>query len=77
MSAFIRYCSWRETHPMSGGVLRAKRDHVNEYIELRKRAFGVELAPLPKSLTLPCIDRKVEPPLGLAERDNSNALSTI
>jgi hypothetical protein len=52
MSSFIRYCSWRQTHPMSGGVIRAKVDHVRNYTEFRKRVFDVDLAPLPKSLQL-------------------------
>lgn len=52
MSAFIRYCSWQKTHPMSGGVFRARVDHVRNYLGLRKKVFDVELAPLPKSLQL-------------------------
>jgi len=49
MSSFVRYCAWRRTHPMSGGVMRVKLDHVSDYIGLRKRVFGIELVPLPKT----------------------------
>lgn len=56
MSSFIRYCAWRRTHPMSGGVGRVKLDNVSSYLELRKRLFGFELAPLPRSLKLPVIE---------------------
>ncbi len=52
MSSFIRYCALRKTHPMSGGVLRAKVDHVSEYIGLRRSTFGFEQVPLPKSLRI-------------------------
>ena len=53
MSMFIRYCAWRRTHPMSGGVMRVRRDGVKDYISLRRQAFGLELAPLPQSLPVP------------------------
>jgi hypothetical protein len=52
MSLFNRYCAWRRTHPMSGGVMRVLRDRVNDYRELRKEVFGYDLAPLPRSLRL-------------------------
>jgi hypothetical protein len=52
MSLFTRYCAWRRTHPMSGGVRRVRRDGVKEFLALRKETFGFELAPLPRSLPL-------------------------
>jgi hypothetical protein len=52
MSLFNRYCAWRRTHPMSGGVMRVRRDHVDDYLALRKQVFGFELVPLPRSLQL-------------------------
>ncbi len=78
MSSFIRYCSWRMTHPMSGGVLRTKLDHVSHYIGFRKRVFGVELAPLPTSLKA----HNADPGLGSPEAEavhslHSSSLSTI
>lgn len=57
MSLFVRYSSSRHTHPMSGGVLRVKRDCANDYLELRKTMFGCELAPLPQSLKLPSTEQ--------------------
>jgi hypothetical protein len=60
MSSFVRYCAWRRTHPMSGGVMRVKRDHVSDYIGLRKRVFGIELVPLPKSLRVSPTESSLE-----------------
>ena len=52
MSVFNRYCAWRRTHPMSGGIIRVRRDGVNDYISLRRQTYGFDLAPLPESLPL-------------------------
>ena len=56
MSVFSRFCAWRRTHPMSGGVMRIRRDNAADYIERRKETFGFELAPLPRSLQLPAAE---------------------
>jgi Radical SAM superfamily len=56
MSLFTRYCAWRRTHPMSGGVMRVRRDRVDDYLALRREAFGFELVPLPRSLQLSAAD---------------------
>ena len=56
MSLFGRYCAWRRTHPMSGGLRRVLLDGVNDLLPLRKETFGFELAPLPKSLQLPAAE---------------------
>jgi radical SAM superfamily enzyme YgiQ (UPF0313 family) len=61
MSSFIRYCAWRRTHPMSGGIIRVRLDHVSDYIELRKRVFGFEHAPLPQSLKLLATESTMSP----------------
>lgn len=53
MSAFYRYCAWRQTHPMSGGVRRLCRDSRSDYRSLRAEVFDMDLAPLPASLPLP------------------------
>ena len=53
MSLFSRYCAWRRTHPMSGGIKRVRLDGVDDYLSLRREAFGFNLAPLPQSLQLP------------------------
>ena len=78
MSTFIRYCSWRQTHPMSGGVIRAKVDHVRNYTEFRKRVFDVDLAPLPKSLQLQLPHPKSDSLTGaLNEIDSSKAIKSL
>ena len=61
MSAFVRYCSWRKTHPMSGGVLRVSLDRANEYAHLRRQRYGFDLAPLPQSLKLLAINESPNP----------------
>lgn len=78
MSSFVRYCAWRKTHPMSGGVVRVRLDHVSEYIDLRKRVFGYELAPLPKSLKL-LLHESHESPVDrvVASTMNAQSLSVI
>ena len=59
MSLFVRYCTWQQTHPMSGGVARVRLDGVNDFLALRKRTFGCELAPLPQSLQLPVAENQL------------------
>jgi len=61
MAVFIRYCAWRQTHPMSGGVKRVKRDSNRDLQSLRRQRFGIELAPLPISLKLSEVDSKGAP----------------
>lgn len=57
MSTFVRYSAWRQTHPMSGGIMRVKLDRATDLSSLRKKAYGFELAPLPKSLQVDPIER--------------------
>ncbi len=61
MSSFIRYCAWRKTHPMSGGVMRVSLDRASAYASLRKRTYGYDLAPLPQSLKLLAINEPTTP----------------
>ncbi len=61
MSLFVRYCVLRHTHPMSGGVMRVRRDGVDDYLALRRHTFGCELAPLPRSLALPAAEQLLAP----------------
>ncbi len=61
MSSFVRYSAWRRTHPMSGGVMRVRLDGVRDYLDLRQRVFGFELAPLPQSLKLPEAENLIRP----------------
>jgi len=49
---FTRFAAWQKMHPMSGGVSRVHRDASPDYRELRRKVFGIDLAPLPKSLEL-------------------------
>ena len=44
---------------MSGGVGKVRRDSVADYLELRKKQFGFDLVPLPKSLGLSKADAEL------------------
>lgn len=52
MALFVRYCAWRETHPMSGGIGRLTRDYARDYLHLRTKMYGFEYSPLPRSLSV-------------------------
>ncbi|MGZ3355210.1 MAG: hypothetical protein ACXVBO_10190, partial [Isosphaeraceae bacterium] len=69
-SLFNRYCTWRRTHPMSGGVMPVLRDRVDEFLPLRKDAFGFELVPLPRSLQLVAADSSLNRVINPHERAN-------
>jgi hypothetical protein len=56
-TVFNRYSALRKNHPMSGGVKRQRLDHVNDFLHLRRKLFGLELVPLPQSLALPEADQ--------------------
>jgi len=49
---FNRFAAERRTHPMSGGIGRVFRDRSTDYLYLRRKRFGISLAPLPASLQL-------------------------
>ncbi|HYV41825.1 MAG TPA: hypothetical protein VEO02_08570 [Thermoanaerobaculia bacterium] len=51
-SAQSRLASRLRTHPMAGGTWRLRRDRAQDYAALRRRLFGLDLAPLPGSLAL-------------------------
>jgi len=51
-TAFAWWCTYNGQHPMSGGLGRKRIDHVSDYINLRRRTFGFDLAPLPNCLQL-------------------------
>ncbi len=63
---FSRFSAWQQTHPMSGGISRVHRDSVTDYIDLRKREFGFELLPLPRSLELSKADAELNRRVKLA-----------
>ena len=52
LSAMSRMAAAHERHPMTGGVGRVRRDRAEDYAALRRRVFGVDRVPLPRSLTL-------------------------
>ncbi|OGE76731.1 MAG: hypothetical protein A3C85_02850 [Candidatus Doudnabacteria bacterium RIFCSPHIGHO2_02_FULL_48_21] len=56
---FNRYSVWRGLHPMAGGFWDIKRDHVSEYLDVRRQYYGYEHVPLPASLRLSEIDEKM------------------
>jgi hypothetical protein len=54
-----RYSAARQMPPMAGGAVRLRRDHVADYAALRRRCFGVDLAPLPRNLDLSPADEQL------------------
>jgi radical SAM superfamily enzyme YgiQ (UPF0313 family) len=60
MSLFTRYCAWRRTHPMSGGIRRVRLDRAQDFLSRRKETYGFELAPLPLSIQLPAAERLLQ-----------------
>jgi hypothetical protein len=53
---FHRWSAYKAVHPMSGGVARVKVDSASDYRVLRRSTFGIDLAPLPRSIALPAAD---------------------
>jgi hypothetical protein len=47
---FCRHSAARREHPLAGGIARVKVDRLADSIDLRRRRFGFDLAPLPASL---------------------------
>jgi hypothetical protein len=56
---FNRFSVWQKMHPMAGGVSRVQRDSFSDYHGLRKKTFGFDLVPLPKSLALSSADAEM------------------
>jgi radical SAM superfamily enzyme YgiQ (UPF0313 family) len=56
---FCRYAVWKRRHPMAGGVLRVCRDSASDYRHLRRKYYGLDLVPLPKSLDLSPADAEL------------------
>lgn len=48
----FRHYAKQGIHPMSGGMGKMFVDRVDDYINIRKKYFGIELAPLPDNLQL-------------------------
>ena len=56
---FSRYAAAKRMHPMSGGVGRVRVDSFANYRHLRRKQFGFEQVPLPKSLELSKADAEL------------------
>ncbi len=54
-----RLAAGRRRHAMAGGTFRVRRDRVDDYLPLRRRTFGLELAPLPPNLALSPADEEI------------------
>ena len=54
-----RLAAARRTHPMAGGTARVCRDRAADYLPLRRRRFGFDLAPLPRNLALTTADQEI------------------
>jgi hypothetical protein len=54
-----RLAARRRLHPMSGGVSRVRLDGVDDYLPLRRKLFGLDLAPLPTNLALSAADQAI------------------
>jgi hypothetical protein len=56
-SGFHRWSAAHRTHPMSGGIGCVRLDMSQQFIQERKKRFGVEMVPLPANLDLPEVDQ--------------------
>jgi Radical SAM superfamily len=56
-TVFNRYSALRKNHPMSGGIRRTRLDHIDDFLHLRRKCFGLEIVPLPQNLALPQTDQ--------------------
>lgn len=56
---FSRYAAAKRMHPMSGGIGRVLVDTADDYLELRRRRFGLTRIPLPSSLHLSQADAEL------------------
>jgi radical SAM superfamily enzyme YgiQ (UPF0313 family) len=50
---FHKYSCRIRFHPVSGGLRRVAVDRAEDYLPLRRRTFGFDLAPLPRNLEIP------------------------
>jgi radical SAM family protein len=49
-SFLARHAAAQRMHPMAGGMRRVILDRVTDYLPLRRRLYGFEIAPLPRGL---------------------------
>jgi hypothetical protein len=66
-----RYSAARRLPPMAGGVARLRRDRASDYAALRRRAYGFDLAPLPRNLELSAADEQLNREAKLAVHGRS------
>ena len=52
MPIFARWCAFSQVNPLSGGIGECNLDSAWDYLDLRKKRFGYDLVPLPRSLDL-------------------------
>ena len=57
-SFFVRLAVGQGLHPMDGGIYRFRLDAAGDYQHLRRKYYGFDLAPLPKSLELSAQDEE-------------------
>lgn len=74
-SAFNRYNTWRNHHPMTGGIRRIKLDSAREFLNLRRETYDIEQAPLPQNLQLPEIDQRLNRLVNLQAGEIATAAS--
>ena len=49
-SYLARRAAAHRMHPMAGGMRRVRLDRVEDYLGMRRRLYGFDLAPLPRAL---------------------------
>lgn len=54
-----RWAARRREHPMAGGIGSVCLDRAEDYKAMRRRVFGIDLAPLPRSLSLSRADQEI------------------
>ena len=72
-SLLSRVAAAQRMHPMAGGWRPVRLDHVGDYIDLRRRLYGFDMAPLPHGLA----QRKVALAPPPVERLRSDADCTV
>ena len=55
IAVFSRLAVAAGRHPMAGGVFEARCDGVSDYVDLRRRLYGFDLAP-PAGMLRPTVD---------------------
>jgi hypothetical protein len=56
---FMRYTAGQRMHPMAGGIDKLRIDTIENYADLRRVTYDIDLAPLPDSLALSMHDNNL------------------